>query len=703
MSFEIDKLVKTYKSLSRVSALTTGQIQSQNIISTTWSQRNIEKGKTARFSSTILLNNNFEKIGEISPFDITTESLSQIAKSGNLKAVIRENDSKQYLEIWQSNSLIRVVDLTSLDMHGSVYTDAEFRAFEFSPDEKKLIYVAEKKNPKSEPFYKRKKSDGNGDNNDGGTAKPTTKGDEYLFEQDWGEQLVGKKRSIVVQYDIEKDTAQILEGIPENVCVAKTKYSPDGSYIVGVAYFTEPRKLGLIYCSNRRSTIFQLDFEGHYYELNLKDNSVNSPIFTPDGNSLVWLQRRAGGPHKTCMALVKTSVPLNDKSKVEIIVDIVAKEKIINNNKLFYGIYNTAFPKRPWASNNRLLLNTYQKYTINSYVIDIDTGAITELEWPNGSQIIVDTYNDVVLAVRRNFLIPDILVIGTLTPDNLVDWVEISPKVEVDLLKDLTYKYLDIVVPEESVSDFNAIYIGPKNGEDATVPLVIVPHGGPNSAFTNCFMFEVAIFLALGYAVLLINYRGSIGAGNDSIYYLAGKVGTADVQDCILAVDTALKEFPWINPEQLALRGGSYGGFLVTHLSGQYPDKFKVVVARNPVIDIASKSISSDIPDLCYVGVGESYSQVGEPNTDHLLKMRNATPIMHAHKVTAPTLLLIGSKDLRVPPSQSLEYYTRLKSNNIKVRMNLYEDSHPLGSVPNEMDSILNTIIWIDDHLKHNK
>lgn len=701
MASKIDKLVKTYKSLSSVSALSAGQIQSPNIISTTWSQRNIEKGKSAKFSSTILLNN-FEKVGEILPIDISTESLSQISKSSKLKAVIRENDTKQYLEVWQSNTLIRVVDLTSLDIHGSVYTDIEFGTFEFSPDETKLIYIAEKKNPKSEPFYKRKKPEEQKENNGGDAPKPAPKGEEYLFEQDWGEQLVGKKASVIVQYDIESDTAKVLEGIPENVCVAKTKYSLDGSYIIGVAYFTDPRKLGIIYCTNRPSTIFQLDFEGNYYQLDLKSESVKSPIFTPDGKSLVWLQRKADGPHMAGMALVKTSVPLNDKSKVQTVVDIVAKEKLINNNRTFYGIYNTGFPKRPWASNNRLLLNTNQKYTINSYVINIDTGDITELEWPNGSLIVVDTYDDILLALRRNFLIPDIVVIGKLTSKNLVDWVEISSKVEVDLLKDLTYKYLDIVVPGETVGDFNAIYLGPKNGENATVPLIVWPHGGPHSAFANYFMLEVANFLASGYAILLINYRGSIGCGDDSVNYLLGKVGTADVQDCILAVDTALKEFPWINPEQLALCGGSHGGFLVTHLSGQYPDKFKVVVARNPVIDIASMSVISDIPDWCYVEAGEPYTQVGLPNNNILIKMRNASPIVHAHKVTAPTLLQIGSKDLRVPPSQGLEYYTRLKSNNIKVRMNLYDDNHPLGSVPNEMDNILNTILWIDEHLKFN-
>lgn len=70
-----------------------------------------------------------------------------------------------------------------------------------------------------------------------------------------------------MQYDIENDTVDILKGLPENVCVAQPKYSPDGNIIIGVAYYIEPRKLGLIYCTNRLSTIFQLDSEGNYCKI----------------------------------------------------------------------------------------------------------------------------------------------------------------------------------------------------------------------------------------------------------------------------------------------------------------------------------------------------------------------------------------------------------------------------------------------------
>lgn len=47
---------------------------------------------------------------------------------------------------------------------------AEFGTFEFSPDEKKLLYIAEKKIPKNEPFYKRKAPEET-KNNGGDTTK----------------------------------------------------------------------------------------------------------------------------------------------------------------------------------------------------------------------------------------------------------------------------------------------------------------------------------------------------------------------------------------------------------------------------------------------------------------------------------------------------------------------------------------------------
>lgn len=99
-----------------------------------------------------------------------------------------------------------------------------------------------------------------------------------------------------------------------------------------------------------------------------------------------------------------------------------------------------------------------------------------------------------------------------------------------------------------------------------------------------------------GFSSLLINYRGSTGTGASSIFFLLSRIGTSDVADCKLATEKALDMFP-VNEKKLVLYGGSHGGFIVTHLSGQYSDFYRATVARNPVIDLTSMYNTTDIAD----------------------------------------------------------------------------------------------------------
>ena len=75
-------------------------------------------------------------------------------------------------------------------------------------------------------------------------------------------------------------------------------------------------------------------------------------------------------------------------------------------------------------------------------------------------------------------------------------------------------------------------------------------------------------------------YRGSMGNGQKGIFALTKHVGDFDVKDCFQAVQECLKKYANIDVNKLILYGGSHGGFLVTHLAGQYPDAFKAVVGE---------------------------------------------------------------------------------------------------------------------------
>ena len=166
------------------------------------------------------------------------------------------------------------------------------------------------------------------------------------------------------------------------------------------------------------------------------------------------------------------------------------------------------------------------------------------------------------------------------------------------------------------------------------------------------------------------------------------------------AIQECLSQLPNLSKNKLVLFGGSHGGFLVTHLAGQHPDMFAGVVCRNPATDLATMAQVSDIPDWIANETGDSYS----PDTytsSELEQLFKASPACHATKVKAPIYFMIGKEDLRVPPQQGIELYKKLRAmGRAKVKLNTYDDNHPLAKGPVHTDVMINTVIFYQQCLE---
>ena len=114
---------------------------------------------------------------------------------------------------------------------------------------------------------------------------------------------------------------------------------------------------------------------------------------------------------------------------------------------------------------------------------------------------------------------------------------------------------------------------------------------------------------------------------------------------------------------------------------------------RNPVVNIASMVTTTDIPDWCYVEALGSYNweQFRPPSKEQLDAMWESSPVQYIEAVKAPTMVALGLADIRVPPSQGLEWYYSLRSMGVPSKLLTYpEDDHAIGNVACEADHWVN-------------
>lgn len=335
-------------------------------------------------------------------------------------------------------------------------------------------------------------------------------------------------------------------------------------------------------------------------------------------------------------------------------------------------------------------------------------GAIISESAPNRPTIIgyVSPQNLQVRNVDGNFTFQAELVVE-MSPFTASSFCPAEPG-EINKLLNFSYDVFTMKSPkiEDEVETLvQWILMKPHDTKDGKKPpLIIVPHGGPHSCTPTTFNPPYAYLCGKGgYAILHVNYRGSTGFGQRALEALPGHIGSLDVKDVVHAA-TTMSESGWVDPDRIGICGGSHGGFLAAHCVGQFPEIFKVAAMRNPVTNIASMVTATDIPDWCFVealGCGTyNMRNFRGAHKDEMNAMYDASPVQHATHVVAPTLMVLGMSDRRVPPSQGLEFYHMIRAKGIITKLLQYDgDDHAIDKVVSEADHWINIKRWFDQYL----
>ena len=233
-------------------------------------------------------------------------------------------------------------------------------------------------------------------------------------------------------------------------------------------------------------------------------------------------------------------------------------------------------------------------------------------------------------------------------------------------------------------------------GYDAgkTYPLVLVIHGGPNSASLTSFSALNQLLAARGFVVFNPNYRGSDNLGEAYWHAIFNDAGAGPGRD-VMAGIAAVQKVAHIDTSRIAVSGWSYGGFMTSWMEGHYRI-WKAAVAGAAVNNWVDEYTLSDNNVSVRFGFG------GSPYTGNLMKQYRAqSPISYAWNIDTPTLILSDTGDARVPVTQSYEMYHALKDRGIAVRFFAYPVSgHFPGDPVRSMDVDRRWIDWLVKYLK---
>ncbi len=538
-------------------------------------------------------------------------------------------------------------------------------------------------------------------------------------------------------------------------------FAPDGKTIVYVGWnaggeLGMPRRLGLIYCQQRPSKLYSssvrhlvnriasLKAEGveqkhpvddDYTVLTPSFRLARSPRFSPvrdDGSStLVFLGCEHGfDTHSGCWALHAMQYKESGFSSPLCVVDqVIDPRKSRSESGMvaglnFPGLFLLELQNNCFLSSESLLLTTQWgsvTKVVNISLVEENSVSLVRFageEDISSSNLLCITPNGGAVIMNQSPNRPATLHLISSAATASSAQKEASCSVSLSSIaatrfSDLTCKSRDFKVsllseepPIVNGVSFDlplqSILLLPAITGAKKPPLIVIPHGGPHSVSTTMYLPGYAFLCGHGgYAILLVNYRGSTGFGQGSVECLPSNIGTLDVADMIAATET-MRSSGLIDPERIGICGGSHGGFLTAHCTSQYPDLFKAAVLRNPVVNIPSMTTATDIPDWCFVEAcgSHDWNNYRPPTEAELLAMRSKSPICHVANVKAPTLVAIGLKDLRVPASQGLEWYHTLRSKGVPSELLVYDsDDHALAGVRTESDHWLNIKRWFDKYL----
>ncbi len=204
----------------------------------------------------------------------------------------------------------------------------------------------------------------------------------------------------------------------------------------------------------------------------------------------------------------------------------------------------------------------------------------------------------------------------------------------------------------------------PLNTDRKNLPVIVIPHDGPNGRVDWGFQPEAQFLANRGYAVFQMNYRGSVGYGK--AFWASGfKEWGGKIQNDITDGVMWLIHEGIADRDKIAIMGYGFGGYSALYAACFNSSLYACAISNSGYTNLFT--YFKQVPPYFKPYVQFYYQVIGNPETESDL-FKAISPVFHSDKVKIPVFMVQGGRDKFSSVNDANQFVQRLKNNNVPVR-----------------------------------
>ena len=557
--------------------------------------------------------------------------------------------------------------------------EGDIEGFSFSPDEKRLLFIAQVKTvPSTQDKYP---------DLDKTTGIIVTD----LMYKHWDEWVTTAPHPFVADFDGSaiSNVQDILEGEPYESPmkpfggIEQLAWSPDGKEVA----YTCRKKTGLEYAISTNSDIYIYDVASRQTRNITEENKGydTNPQYSPDGRYIAWQSMERDGYEADWNRLFIMDRQTGEKKFLSQAYPSNVDSFVWNNDS--QGIYFLGV----WHGEEQI------------YYIALDQPEqvvqLTEGMHDYGS---IALCGDKLMTTRHSMNMADEIY----AVDKMRKGDAFAQATQLTTENKHIYDQLDMGRVEgrwmkttDGKQMLTWVIYPPQFDPNKKYPTLLFCEGGPQSPVSQfwSYRWNFQIMAANDYIIVAPNRRGLPGFGVEWNEAISGDYGGQCMKDYFTAIDEMAKE-SFVDKDRLGCVGASYGGYSVYFLAGHHDGRFKAFISHCGIFDFEAMYGSTE--ELFFLNNDYGGPYWDKQNATAMRTYANS-PHKFVDKWDTPIMIITGELDFRIPYTQSLEAFTAARLHGIDARLVEFEDEdHQVMKPQNSVVWNREFFGWLDKYLK---